>query len=394
MEGEIESGQVENLSPVISETPASAAETVQTVPDSALPPAPAPAVEKTAPELTLREKIQKKADEVAAKRDASGKFASQKGASSEKTTQNQVPASPQAGAQKPGETGQKAPETPAFTPNFKFKVMDKELEVPKFLQEAVKSPADEKALKELMEKAYGLDYVKPKYQETREQLKQVGTQFSSLNGQINECRQMYQRGDLDGFFKRLAIPEDTILQWVAKKIELQQLPPEQRNVIVAQKQAEERAWQAEQQVAHFQSTHEQMLSQQVQMALDSELSKPDVKAVQDAYDARMGAGAFKQEIGRRGDYYWRTNGGQIVPPSDVVKEMMSVLGPLAPPAQPATTAASGTPVAPNAAPAGMSAKPATPVLPNISGRSGSVVKSQIRSIDDLKKRYKESQQAQ
>lgn len=376
---DFESAQIENLQAVEPES------APQTAPESAMPPEPAKEA-APAPELSLKEKIQKKADEIAAKtpvKDAkTGKFQS-------KTPEKAPEMAPKKDEQAPLVAPLPGQEKPAFAPNFKFKVMDKEHEVPKFLHDAIKTPEQEKELKEIMEKAYGLDVIKPKFHEAREQNKILTQNFDGLLGQVREAQGFYQRGDMDGFFKRLNIPEETVLQWIASKIEYNQLPPEQKQVLDARKNAEERAYQAESLAEQAQSQHEQLLSQQVQMALDAELAKSDVQQVADSFDQRNGAGAFKAEIGRRGHYYWTTE-NKLVPPAQVVKELMTLLGPIAPsnptmatpavaPAQTAQPAVQ----APQAAPA----KPN--VVPNISGRSASVVKPTVRSIDDIKKRAKE-----
>ena len=66
--------------------------------------------------------------------------------------------------------------------------MDKEHEVPEFLRGVVKDAATEKQVRELVEKAIGLDYVKPKLEQTRQQLNTVGGQFQGVMGQIDEAK--------------------------------------------------------------------------------------------------------------------------------------------------------------------------------------------------------------
>lgn len=379
-------GPVENLSaPADESLPTQAPDPAAAAAEPAKPAEPVK-------ELSLKEKFAKKAEEVAARDAAAGtkdpKTGRFLGKNAEKPAENVDPATPA----DPAAVAPKEGETPAFTPNFKVKVMDKEHEIPKFLHDAVKTPEDERALKEIMEKAIGLDFVKPKYLEAREQAKRIAGDFQNLSSQVETARAHYQRGDLDGFFKQLQIPEEKILQWIGDKLNYNQLPPDQKQVIDARKQAEDRAFQAESQAATYQQQHEQALSQQVQMALESELAKPDVQQVHTAFDSRMGQGAFEAELRRRGDYYWKTE-GRVVHPARIVSELMTFLGTPAP----ATPAAAATPTATPAATPVQAATPAasapkTPVVPNISGRSASVVKTQIRSIDDIRKRSKELQQ--
>jgi hypothetical protein len=69
---------------------------------------------------------------------------------------------------------------PVYTPNTKFKVMDKEHEFDAWLAPHIKDAETEKKAKELYEKAYGLDYVKPKYEASQKELEQYKTTYNSL----------------------------------------------------------------------------------------------------------------------------------------------------------------------------------------------------------------------
>ncbi len=344
-----------------------------------------------APEPTFREKMQAKAKEIAESREKeskerSAKTSAEKPQKAAEQPENQVKTAPKESAKAP--SGKEAVETPAaFTPNFKLKIMDKDHEVPEVLRAAMKDEASEKQIRELCEKAFGLDYVKPKLEEARKQTQEVTGKLNTVQAQVQHAVTLYQRGDFDGWLKFLQVPQERVLQWVADKIHYNQLPEDQRVILDQRKQAEERAYAAEQQASQLQSTHEQLLNQQVLGALDSVLARPDVKAVADAYDARVGQpGAFKTEVCTRGDSAWRAGKG-IVPPEQLVQEMLKIFGPLAStPAPAATTAAQPAPAA------DPSPKKAPPVIPNISGRGGSAIASPIRSLDELRKRAKEVNQ--
>lgn len=372
-------------------TPAitSAPETAPSPPDSGeLPTQATKEVSKPSPELSLREKIQKRADEVAARRPkdpVTGKFLQKPGDPSIAPVAPKDPEKTPEGAVKPLEGAQTPPESGTFVPNFKVKVMETEREIPELFRPLMKDEASAKAVKEIMEKAFGLDYVKPKLEETRAQLAQVGGEHQAIVSQIRIAQQQFQSGDIDSWLKTLAVPEERILQWVADKLEYSKLPPEQKAILDARKQSDTRAQQAEQQAAFYQQQHEQSLTQQVQMGLDSVLARPDVDVVAKAYDARTGKpGSFKAEVNRRGDYIWRTT-NKLTPPESLVQELMQIVGPLAPPA------AVSPPAQAAAAPAAPAAK--TPVIPNISGRSTSALPPTVRSLADLRAKHKEIQDA-
>lgn len=363
----------------------------------------APITEKAAPpapELSLKDKIANKAKEVAERR-----AADQKGLQKDPKTGKFVPKTPVTPVT-PGAPGAVTPalvdptkpgETPAFSPNFKYKVMEQEKEIPEIFRSLVKDAETEKTVRELMEKADGLDFVKPKLAETRQERDQFRSGLEGMQGQVNHARQLFSRGDIDGWLKFLQVPEERMLQWVADKLNYNQLPPDQRAILDQRKQAEERAWSAEQQASSSRQTQEQLLTQQVQMQLESVLARPDVSSVAQAFDSRRGANAFRAEMNRRGDYYWRTE-GKLVAPDQLAKELLDLLGPTSTPAAPAPTAAAPGVTAPAQAPAAPATPPVvsqkqTPVIPNVSGRSAAPIKGTVKSLGDLRAKHKELQDA-
>jgi hypothetical protein len=351
-----------------------------------------------APELSLREKIEKKASEVNARRSKDPKTGQFLSKTPQTAPANVDPITPAAGAPDPLKPAGNAviPATPgAFVPKFKVTVDKQEREIPEFLKPLIKDADTEKQVHELVEKAYGLEFNKPRLEAARTENTQLKTQLGTISqentairGQIQNLVTLYNRNDMDGWFKALGVPEEKVLQWMASKVNYSQLPPEQRSIIDQQKQAEERAWQAETQVQQVQTQNERLLTQQVQGQLESVLARPDVKSVADAFDARVGQpGAFRNEINRRGDYVWKTR-KEIVSPDTLVQEMMSFLGPVAPPAAASPPApAPQAPAAPQTPPPGPASK--TPTIPNISGRSTSALRAPVRSIADIRERLKD-----
>lgn len=354
------------------------------------PQAEAPKAQETptpAPELSLREKIAAKAAQNAEKQAKEAEKQAKEPANATPKAVAEAPKKEVKTVQKAGIEQPKVVETPTFSPQFKLKVMEQEKEVPEFLRGLIKDEASQKQVHELVTKAMGLDFVVPKLAESRKQAQQFQGERDNYVSQINEVKQMYARGDLDGFFKKLNIPEERILQWVADRINYNQLPVDQKQLIDSRKQAEDRALAAETQSQGLQSRNEQILNQQVQMALETELARPEVKSVAEAFDTRMGKqGAFVDELRRRGDHAWFSK-NELVPPSKLVQEMMQFLGPIAPSAPAVQTAV--TPAA--AATPNQGQKQAPSVIPNILGRSTSAVKSTVKNIDDIRKRYKEMQ---
>ncbi len=278
-----------------------------------------------------------------------------------------------------------SPQTPdpnasEWAPNFKFKVMDAEHEMDEYFRQFVKTPDDEKKFREIYEKAYGLDVVKPKFQATRQQLQETRGQLEGVKTQIGDLASAYQRGDFEGFFKTLGVPEEKILQWVIDKAQYKQLPPEQRQALDAKRNAEDRVFQLERQFQTVQKQYEAQATQVKAQGLQVALERPDVKQFVSSYDSKRGAGSFYNEVIQHGEYVWFQSKGRVdLTPDQAVQavlERYQAFAPVQNPNQPPVIPADGNP----------QGSPRSKPLPNLAGRnSTSVGKIKPRSLEDLKK---------
>jgi hypothetical protein len=278
------------------------------------------------------------------------------------------------------------PEVPAYSPNYKFKVMDKEHEFDEFLRDVVTNEEREKQLREIYEKAYGLDVVKPKYQETREKYKELETKYGELDSGISNLDQMVKRGDLDGFFDSIKIPKETVYQWVANKVQYQQATPEEKQRIDSQQGAQRDAWSSSDQAQSYQQQLETQKVDFLQREMDLVMTQPDVQTFSAAYDAKAGKpGAFFEYAKERGETAFVTKGTNYTA-KQAVDEAMGMLKPFIglPVSQPTPQpTAIGQPAPPQ-----QTQKPR--VIPNVQGRGNSPVGSpKVKSIEEIRTRYRE-----
>lgn len=283
--------------------------------------------------------------------------------------------------------------SPAYTPNFKFKVMDKELEIDPLFHALVKDAETEKKIREMHEKAFGLDSVKT----DRQMLKQkIDTHYAPLEQKFQETTRslavidkMVEKGDYDNFFRVLEIPEQKILEWAVKKAQLMQLTPAEQAAYNQQVQERNNLYMTEQQNALYQ---EQIFQQQVQartFELDQELSKPEVLKVVEAFDAQAGTpGSLKAEIIKRGQLY--AYQGVDKPVAEVVKEILGFVGHVVPQAQPGQQQPGvGSTQQAGAATQQQAPQAKPPVIPNVGGQGTSPAKKKVRSLDELRELAKQ-----
>lgn len=279
------------------------------------------------------------------------------------------------------------PAIPAWAPNFEFTVKDKKHQFDDWIKETIKTKEQEAKVRELYEKAYGLDEVKADRQSLKAERDDYKTKFTNVEQSLQTLSSYVKKGDFRTFFDVLKIPKQAIINYAIEELKYQELPPEQRMAVDQQRQqqAEYEARMMENQT--LQQQMQQMAIQQARTEMNFELAKPEVASVVQAFNARAGkADAFEQEIIRRGSYYEAVH--KISPPvSQLVAEVISLIGGQAQ-ASPQGQAPSVT--SPGQAQGQINSQAQQqqkPVIPNFQGASSakSPAKRTISSIDDLRK---------
>ncbi|HZX13692.1 MAG TPA: hypothetical protein VFF49_04755 [Thermodesulfobacteriota bacterium] len=270
-----------------------------------------------------------------------------------------------------GSAGDSAP----YTPNFKFKVKDKELEFDEFVKPIIKNKDLEAKFREIYERSHGLDEVKT----SRESFKQQVEEWKGKYGQVEQSLQtlggFVKKNDFKSFFQALNIPKDKIIQYAIEELKYQELPPEQRQAIDMQREKELEFEQSSLQNQALQNQMAQLVQQQTAFELNQELAKPEIAQTISAYDSRVGnPGAFRAEIIRRGQYYEAVH--KISPPaSQLIAEVLNLIG--------------GNTVQGVAPQSGTSGQMAQSQKPTITNFQGGGTKSPARrvptSIEDLRK---------
>lgn len=273
-----------------------------------------------------------------------------------------------------------APAKPAYTPNFKFKVLDKEHEFDDFVRGAIKDADTEKKLRDIYERAYGLDSVKSDRQTLKGELSTLKDRLAKTDGAIETLNGFIGKNDYDSVFDALGISKDKILRYAVELVQRDQWTPEQKASWEAGRSAQQQAAYYQQQNQQLMQSQQQLAVQQRSFELERVVSAPDISAVAQAYDAGMGTpGAFREYVIRIGQAYAAQ--GKDIPAAEAVQEAVKHLRAV----NPSLGVSAGA-----AAPASnVVAGNTKPVIPNIQGRGTSAVKSTIRTLDDLKKRARE-----
>lgn len=287
---------------------------------------------------------------------------------------------------------------PSWAPNYKLKVMDEEKEIPEAFRALIKDEASEKEVREIFEKAYGLDHAKPKHETVKKELgevkqahQQVSTRMAQWEGNLKRLETAAHAApespDFEQFLSFWKIPDDTLYKYVQRKLEYQE---ELAALSPAQRAQVEQAQRTEAQTRQVLTQNQQLQQAYAQQALQTRLgqvdqlvySRPDIAEVAQQYCAgKKDPSAFKTLVQTVAKQVYFTTGKDISV-EDAIRETMSQLGYEESDAAPATS-----PQAPAAAPAPLTtaAQRKLPVIPTVGSGSGAApVKKVAGSIAELR----------
>lgn len=279
-----------------------------------------------------------------------------------------------------------APAEPEWTPNYKFKVLDEEKEIDEWARPFINKDTESK-FRELYEKSYGLDHIKPKLNEERQARQQVEDQYKSFAQRVSEIVSLRDQ-DLDLFFDKVNLSEDQVLKWaVQKAIEresLKDLPDPVKKVYNEYGTLKRDNDGLKRQLHEIAESFGASSVQAKSLELQQEISSPEVVAIATQVDARLGKeGAFRDLVIRHGKSEFDLTGRDLTA-KQAVSEVLKILG---------MSQGAGTAPTPNDSATQQKAKVITSakptVLPNTGSGSGSATAVKYKSLADLRAKSKE-----
>jgi hypothetical protein len=277
-----------------------------------------------------------------------------------------------------------------YQPSYKFKVLDKEHEFDEIIRPLVKTKDHEAKIRELYEKAYGLDHVKAERENVRNEYKSFKSQWEPIQKEITEANKFYQMslkkakdGDQIGayhnfqnFVNHLGLDKKLIQQFVFQELQMEDLPQQQKMEYTRRQELETQALGATEEVSQLRQEIQEIRVRERMSDLNSAISKPEIAPLVQAFDQRKGPGAFKNEVIRRGQMHYFSE-KKDMPAEDLVKELVDFIGYQA---QPQAMPQAAT-IAPNNQ---------VPVIPVVKGGgNSSPTHKNAQTIEDLRKTYEQ-----
>lgn len=269
---------------------------------------------------------------------------------------------------------------PAFTPDFSYKFKGEVREIPELYRGLIKDEETQKSVRDMIERAEAMEFHKGKTQEleaTLEEALPMAQTLQQFQGAFESARTPEDHLNL---LNTIGYDNEMLKNVVRQILQVEQLPEEHRQLIEKNKAAALEKNQYMTQNQKLEAQYNEALTRITKSEIGIELGKAEHQSLIGAYEKAQGEGSFERLFLERGAYYTDLNGGNLVPPAEVMSRIAKEFAPFLT-AQPAQGTAAPTQSAQ------VVTKPKT--MPVVGSGNGSPAKTAINSLDDLKAKYKQ-----
>lgn len=221
---------------------------------------------------------------------------------------------------------------PAYQPNYIFKAHGKDNELPEMFRGLIKDAETERQVKEIFEKAYGMENMREKNKKFEESLnyfeKELVPPLMKQHELVQEISSFIAKKDFDSAFELAGIDERDLQEWMYKKLSTRELPPEQQAIYNQNRELQRQQYEYEKKVRAYEEQQKQTMEQQhraqlnsLKETLDFELSQPQIKEVVKNFDSQQGQGAFQTKVIKYAAFISQTEGRELSP-KEAVQEFL------------------------------------------------------------------------
>ncbi len=279
--------------------------------------------------------------------------------------------------EKPTEKIEKAPEK--YVPNYKFKVKDKEYDIPAWARTAITTKEAEKEFVDLFTKAEGIEHIKESRQTAEQRAQAAENEIGGMKQYVSGILKLRDEGNLDKFFKQLNVSDKQLVEHALKIVERNNLPEEQKALYNQIESTNSQLEEREMQFQQMQQMWQQTATHAKKVDLQSALAKSDIAQYAKNYDdVNEEPGKFQREVIEYGKYVYLTTGKDLSA-DEAINAVKSRLGKGYLQQEKPVPVITEEP----------SVRKDLPVIPNVTGRNVSQVAKSPTRTSDLKKLYRE-----
>lgn len=213
---------------------------------------------------------------------------------------------------------------PEFTPNYKYKAYGKELEVDEWARPLINKDNQEHIIK-LHERAGGFDHLKNNFKDLEQKYSSTENNFKQLNNVRHTILNNIEKGDLGKAFGVIGLTDDQVFNYVKKKLEYQNLPADQRQIVDSYRANLERTEETQNLLAQQRAFAEDIMMQKHELEVMTTFSNPKYAPLINEYNTRLGdENAFRSVVQQVGATEFYTSGRHI-PVSEATDRALKML---------------------------------------------------------------------
>lgn len=213
---------------------------------------------------------------------------------------------------------------PEWTPNYKYKAYGKENEVDEWARPLINKDNQDHMIK-LYERAGGFDHLKSNFKELEQKHSTTEQTLNQFNQIRHTILSSIDKGDLDKAFQVIGLDENKIFNYVKQKLEYQQLPHDQRQIVDQYRATQEARQYAESLADQQRRFAEDIMMQKHELEMSMTFSNPKYSSTINEYNTKLGdENAFKSVIQQIGaTEFYQT--GRHMPVAEATEKAIRML---------------------------------------------------------------------
>ena len=271
--------------------------------------------------------------------------------------------------------------TEEWQPDYNYSIKSEQREFDDWIRPAIKDADTEAYVRELYTRAYGLDHVKTNLESERERAENLERQIHDYKHEVDVAHKSVDglkrlaKEDFASFAHITGLDDQTILNYANNRLDYREKPEYERRQIDTDMERRTQAYTSNLEIENLRRQNEQLMQRQHNQSLAQAMSVPEISDFEKEFDGRMGEGAFRQHVNNYGSAQYRQT-QQYVEPAIAVQSVYSQFKPLFIDKLDSINK-------------GETTKQTKPPTNLGTGRTSSVVKKRLKSLNDLRKRANE-----
>jgi hypothetical protein len=208
-----------------------------------------------------------------------------------------------------------------YQPSYEYKVYDEAHQMPDWVKPFITSKEAEDNFRQIFSLGGGFEPLKTKHEALRQKYEQESQNFNKVYQTLDELQYLIDNKDLEGFFQKVNIKDNELLDYVKYKLRQDDLPKEQKELYNQNKTFLRKNYEQEREASLLAQQNQALLRNQHEYEYQKAFGLPEVAQFQRVFDEKLGPGAFRKHADSYGDQMYHQMQRNISP-LDAVRHVM------------------------------------------------------------------------